>query len=72
MADVGGTTALHTDSEKSCRVKLGKKTLGAMIRGFEKSEKENEKGRSLKTKAQKTEIQWEIQESYDWSINSTD
>ena len=40
MADVEGTTALHTGSEKSCKVKLAKKTLGAMIRSFEKGEKE--------------------------------
>ena len=40
MVDEGGTTALHTGSEKSCRVKLGEKTLGAMIRSFKKSEKE--------------------------------
>ena len=41
-----------------------------MIGSFEKSK--NKKGRSLKTKAQKTEIQRETQESYNWSINSTD
>jgi len=27
--------------------------------------------RNLKTKAQKTKIQWETQESHKWSINST-
>ena len=53
MADVGGTTALHTDSEKSCRVKLGKKTLGAMIRGFEKSEKEKWEGEKFKNQGSK-------------------
>ena len=32
----------------------------------------NEERRSLKTKAQKTEISRETQGSYNWSINSTD
>ena len=48
MADVGGTIALHTGSNKSCKVKLGKKTLRAMIRSFEKSEKEKWEGEKFK------------------------
>ena len=40
MVDVGGTTALHTGSEKSCRMKLGKIRLEKMIGSFENSERE--------------------------------
>ena len=38
-ADEGGTTAPHTGLKKSCKGKLGKKILKAMIGSFEKSKK---------------------------------
>ena len=38
-ADEGGSTALHTSLKKSCRGKLRKKILRAMIGSFEKSKK---------------------------------
>ena len=55
--------AAHQFGEELQR-KVGEENIQSNDWEFGKSERESEKRRSLKTKAQKTEIQLETQESY--------